>query len=399
MVRNLLLILLSIAFWNSAPRGAMMETPVNITTLDSDFPGGYQVAVANLSGDGKLDVLGLGNTVAWLANPTWKKYPVTGNQTRANIDIAPYDIDGDGKLEIVVASDFALNDSEKGGVLNWFHRSSDPEKPWAPHLIDSYPTTHRIRWADPEGAGRKLLVSAPLMGRGARAPEYDQAAAPLFLYRIPRRPSEDPWPRQIIDDTLHMTHGLKILDFDGDGRDEILTASFEGIHLYHASGQGVNLKWTRTRLCAGEQSTRPSRGSSEVCPGKLKSGRRFLAAIEPWHGDQVVVYLEPGRAGELWQRQSIDSSFNEGHALAVLDLDGDGADEIVAGFRGRKRGVAVYRAQDSSGTSWERSILDDGGIACQGFFLADLRGTGRPAIVGIGGATHNVKLYEFPSVK
>ena len=137
----------------------------------------------------------------------------------------------------------------------------------------------------------------------------------------------------------------------------------------------------------------------EMKQGKLKSGRRFLAAIEPWHGDQVVVYLEPGRGGELWQRQSIDSSYNEGHALAVLDLDGDGTDEIVAGFRGRKRGVVVYRAQDANGTSWGRSILDDGGIACQGFFLADLRGTGRPAIVGIGGASHNVKLYEFPSVK
>jgi hypothetical protein len=196
-----------------------------------------------------------------------------------------------------------------------------------------------------------------------------------------------------------MTHGLKVLDFDGDGRDEVLTASFEGIFLYHASGQGEGLKWTRTHLCDGEQSTRPSRGSSEVFPGKLKNGRRFMAAIEPWHGDQVVVYLEPARAGELWRRQSIDSSFNEGHALAVLDLDGDGSDEIVAGFRGRRRGVAAYRAQDPEGTVWERNVLDEGGIACQGIFLADLRGTGHPAFVAIGGATHNVKLYEFPSAK
>ena len=109
----------------------------------------------------------------------------------------------------------------------------------------------------------------------------------------------------------------------------------------------------------------------------------------------MVVYLDPGRAGGLWQRVSLDSSFNEGHALAVLDLDCDGVDEIVAGFRGKKRGVTVYRAKDADGAIWERNILDDGGIACQGLFLADLRGSGRPAIVGIGGATHNIKLYEF----
>jgi len=372
-----------------------MEIPVSITVLDSDFPGGYQVAVADIDGDGKPDVLGLGESVNWLANPSWKKRPVTGPQYRGNIDIAALDIDGDGKLEIATASSFALNNSESGGVLNWFSRTPGLENPWTAHRIDSYPTTHRIRWADPEGNGRKVLISAPLMGRGAKAPDYDQAPAPLFLYRVPARPADEPWPRQTIDDTLHMTHGLEILDFDGDGRDEILTASYEGVHLFHAAGRGDGLEWTRTRLCAGEQSTRPSRGSSEVRLGRLKNGRRFIATIEPWHGDQVVVYLEPDRPGGLWQRRSIDSSFDGGHALAVLDVDRDGGDEILAGFRGKKCGVAAYRASDAGGTKWERSVLDDGGIACQGFFVADLRATGRPAAVGIGGATHNVKLYEF----
>lgn len=395
LLRLALLVTLGVLVLGNAADAGRPTLDVRTTILDDDFPAGYQVAVADINGDGKPDIIGLGSTVAWLENPTWRKHPITADQTRGNIDLALHDIDGDGLLDIAVASDFALNDSTRGGTLSWFSRTADLSQPWTLHPIDAYPTTHRIRWADVDGTGHKVLISAPILGRGAKAPEYDQAPAPLFLYRIPANPFKDPWPRQIIDESHHVLHGLEILDFDGDGREEILTASFEGIFMVHAAGAGSDLKWSKTQLCAGEQETRPARGASEVHVGKLKGNRRFIAALEPWHGDEVAVYLPPLHAGELWHRRVIDSSFSEGHALAVMDMDGDGSEEIVAGFRGKKRGVVAYRATDESGGNWEKFVLDDGGIACQGFFLADLRGSGRMGIVGIGGATHNIKLYEL----
>ena len=74
--------------------------------------------------------------------------------------------------------------------------------------------------------------------------------------------------------------------------------------------------------------------------GRL-DGRRFLATIEPWHGEQVVVYTR-AKAGDLWSRHAIDDSFRDGHALLCADLDGDGNDEIVAGFRGPGTSLYVY---------------------------------------------------------
>jgi hypothetical protein len=38
-------------------------------------------------------------------------------------------------------------------------------------------------------------------------------------------------------------------------------------------------------------------------------------------------------------------------------------------------------------------VIDDGGIAAQGVFIADVNGDGRPDVVAAGGTTHNVKLY------
>ena len=46
------------------------------------------------------------------------------------------------------------------------------------------------------------------------------------------------WTAHLIDDSLTVVHGVHVIDWDDDGRDEILTASFEGVHLFDAaSGQ------------------------------------------------------------------------------------------------------------------------------------------------------------------
>src|SRR5262249_45826775 len=158
--------------------------------------------------------------------------------------------------------------------------------------------------------------------------------------------------------TLPVVHGVQVLDWDGDGREEILTASRQGVHLFHFQGSGDHLTWTKTQLCAGNQESSPARGSSEVRVGHLKGGHRFIATVEPWHGTQVVVYHPPNTAGVLWKRAVIDDSMDQGHAVWTADLDGDGADEIIVGFRGQRHGVIVYRAADAAGTRWERTVVD-----------------------------------------
>ena len=57
----------------------------------------------------------------------------------------------------------------------------------------------------------------------------------------------------------------------------------------------------------------PECGSSEVRLGKLGK-QRFITAIEPWHGNQVVVYLPRGKS---WKRVVIEDGMLNAHALAV----------------------------------------------------------------------------------
>jgi len=366
------------------------------------IPSGYQVAVADVDGDGRPDVLALSSAESvaeWYENPSWRARPIT-TATRQNISLAPLFRKGYPQRGLALASDFSLHDSTEGGSVWWGEPGDSLDSEWSLRLLGRIPTSHRLRWADLEGTGRLGLVDVPLLGYGAKEPDY-KGGAPLTWFEPPEPllrghvsatdTGKGAWLPHLIDDSLTVVHGVHIMDWDHDGRDEILTASFEGVHLFHSSGAGRDLRWTKTQLAAGDQVSSLRRGSSEIGVGRL-DGRRFLATIEPWHGEHVVVYTRE-KPGDLWSRHAIDDSFRDGHALVCADLDGDGNDEIVAGFRGPGTSLYVYYAADPSGLKWERQTLDTQ-MAASGVVVADINGDGLLDVVAIGASTANVQWYE-----
>ena len=357
--------------------------------LIANLPGVYQCAVADINGDGKPDVLGLSsgkNEIAWYENPTWQKHVIT-TATRGNIDLAAYDMDGDGKPELAVASAFDLSNTRQGGRLQWFQAGSDAKGEWSGHDFAAIPTAHRLRWADWDGNGKKELVVVPILGEGATPPGYAVAVAVTNYAFIDGKATA-----AIIDRSLTVAHGMRILDFDGDGRDELLVASYKGVTLFAPQGKGASRAWRKTLLASGEQTLPPKRGSSEIDRGWLKGKRPFLATIEPWHGNEVVVYTPPSDGKGLWQRHVLDDTLEDGHALGCVDLNGDGQSEIIAGYRGGTHNLYGYRCVDAEGGKWERFIIDAGGMGGSGLVIADLNADKRPDILCCGSDT--IKWYE-----
>ena len=216
---------------------------------------------------------------------------------------------------------------------------------------------------------------------GQRFPPVEGDSVPIYLYRPGK------WTRETIsEEPKGVLHAINPVNWDGSARQQLLTASYAGIHRLEL----VQGKWVSTRLAQGDPRPWPLCGSSEVRLGHLGQ-QRILVAIEPWHGNQVVVYVPEG---EQWKRVVLEDKMENGHALAVGDLDGDGRDEIVCGFRGKGYQLSIYQAADAKGERWNKTVLDDGGIAAADCVIGDFTGDGRPDIVAIGASTGNLKLYE-----
>ncbi|MDX1561746.1 MAG: VCBS repeat-containing protein, partial [Gammaproteobacteria bacterium] len=199
------------------------------------------------------------------------------------------------------------------------------------------------------------------------------------------RPGE--WQRATITDQNEgVVHGLLPWDADGDGRAEVLTAGRLGIHLHRHMVSG---DWSREALSVGVPEPYPDGGSSDLAAGTIE-GAPMLAAIEPFHGNNVVVYRQsPGRE---WQRSVIDTELVNGHSLAAADFDGDGNSEIVAaGTRGPKN-VYLYRTVD--GATWQRVIVDDD-ISANSCTVGDINADGRIDLACIDASSpFNLKWYE-----
>lgn len=350
-------------------------------TIASGLTGGYQVVPADVNRDGRPDLIALASGMSelvWFENPGWQRHVIATNLSQM-INLAF--LESGPRPVIVLASGFSSEARESTGIVSVLEPDGDPRQMWRMREIDRLPTSHRLRLADIDGSGSKVVVNAPLTAPDASPPEY-RGHVPLVYYR----PGE--WKRRLIgDENEGVMHGITVIDWDGDGRDAILTASFSGIHLYKLLHDG---RWSRTELAKGDPSPWPKCGASDIAVGSLGL-RRFLCTIEPWHGNQVVVYREES-AG--WVRQVIDDSYVDGHTIQAADLNGDGRDEIIAGYRGAGGAVYVYDAEDDSARAWQRRLLDKGGVAAAACVAVDLNGDGRTDLACIGSASANLKWYE-----
>jgi hypothetical protein len=346
-------------------------------TIDDKVEIGYGLAIGDVDGDGKVDILLADKKkFVWYKNPEWTEHLFLENLTfKDNVCIAAEDIDGDGKVEVAVGAQWNpgnTTDREQSGSVHYLIRPDDLSKPWTAMQLPHDPTTHRMRWCKVEG--KWALLALPLHGEGNKGGAGENGVK-VTAYFIPVD-GKGQVGLKVLDDSLHATHNFDHVN------DRILVGGKEGVLQLAPEKKMLPL----SGMTAGV-------GEVRMMSTPTQAG---VAVIEPMHGSSLVTYLQPKAGGE-YVRAVLDDDLNQGHAIATGDFLGLGRDQVVAGWRNpnkeKKIGVKIYVPEDAAGTKWKSYWVDDNGMAAEDLKAADLNGDGKLDLIASGRVSKNLKIY------
>ena len=297
------------------------------------------MTVADVNGDRKPDVVAVTeDAVVWYENPSWRKQDIIRRRPRG----------------ITSASSRTTSTATAGSI-------SPSGAGWRPPDTKN-PSTLQWLGRDAQAAGRSIPIrfeepdTAPAaLGRRERGPARSnwwsppcRAAAPRARTggkgrgcassstTFPRNPGTSPGRSRSRTSSLHTIHNLQLLDVDGDHRDEIVVAAWEGVFVLDRDLAG---RWTKTRLGTGNQESNRPKGRAR----SKSAGCRRASPTSPRSSPGTVTRSSstPRTRRPITRRrrrlalvaQVIAEPLQWGHAVWCADLDDDDDDELIIGQR------------------------------------------------------------------
>jgi len=349
-----------------------------------EIPPGEGLKVADVDRDGRSDVIINGH---WLKNPgrrtdTWRLLPFTSSWTWPHTVIDVGDVNGDGRLDIVMAP------AEPAGQryrISWFEGPADPAREWIEHVIeDSAESAHHfVGVADFDRDGRLDVASAVM----------HQAQAPAEIKVYLNHGGGKGWSKRTLATTG--SHNMRIIDFDGDGDPDLFGANWGGknqqIELWinqTCSPVAGCPCWRRHEI----DSQRPGKAVFIQAGDLDGDGLLDLAAGGFW-------YRNPGRPGGGWERHSFGEPANDVVLLADLDGDGD-IDALATQWReDREDARFVFAENKGSGQFALRTDLPSGaGDFLQGRALGRFTtAAGLQIALSWHASDHGIELLTVPA--
>lgn len=314
------------------------------------------IGVGDFNHDGKLDIVAGPNL--YLA-PGWKPVKIR-TLTGPGVDDAgkgymddfanlPLDVDRDGKLDVVSVGWFSKS-------VRWHRNGLGAEGDWTEVVADANGNFESAEIVDIDGDGRALEILANTKHTVWFEAGKDASGKPTLIKHVI---SEKP-----------MGFGGGAGDINGDGRPDVLRpdAWFEA-PIDPRAGQWVEHPWA-LGAPDGKSDHTPQILVCDVNSDKLPD---VVTSSAHKHG---IFWYQQVRGGEgiAWKQHVIDDSWSQAHSLALVDIDGDGTPDLVAGKRfmahnGKdpdefgKLGVYWYRLQRGPQPQWTRyPISFDEGI-------------------------------------
>jgi hypothetical protein len=364
--------------------GGTQQVTFSVHRLGTDHAEG--VTTLDLNGDGLPDIL---SGAYWYENPgpqggEWKRHQYreagTVNEFVADCGEWTIDVNHDGAPDVVTAA-WQLN-----GIW-WYENPKKLGAEWKKHLITNSYDTEGGWMADINGDGVPDLIFSHYNHSGILWIDFSGAQPKVHHAGNPEMDG----------------HGIGVADIDGDGLADILTP--DG-WLKQIDANKDQWEW--------HPDWKMDDAGFPIIGFDVNNDSKMDVIYGQGHSYGLYWLEQIGDADDRhWVRHAIDESFSQVHALKLVDLDGDGEMELLAGKRYRGHDgndpgsydplvVYYYKINRKNGqfTRYPISINGTAGAGTQ-FVTVDIDGDGDIDIVTAGKTGvhffENLKINKVPN--
>ena len=332
--------------------------------------------VGDFNGDGKLDIVA--GPYLYLA-PDFKPLKIRTLQGSVDEqgkgyyhDFAnlPFDVDGDGKLDVVSVDWFSMSST-------WFRNSLGTEGEWPMALIDKNGNFECADFACIDGKTPALLPHV----------------RPTVWYERGAGADGKPGLIKRVVSTKELEWGAGVGDINGDGRPDIIRPNM----WFEAPADPRNDKWIEHPIALGARNGKVAHTAQILVFDVNGDGLNDILCSDA-HGYGVFWYEQVREGGNIsFKQHVIDDSWTQPHCLALGDLDGCGLPELVTGKRCMAHNgsdpeetaplcVYYYKLQRKPEVKWTRHTVsaNEGIGSGMNVWLVDLDGDGDLDIVVTG---------------
>jgi FG-GAP-like repeat/WW domain len=358
-----------ISWYENNGDGTFSSQPRVIST---HADGAWSVYVADLDGDGDIDVLSaswMDNKIAWYENmgdSTFSTERVISRDAQGARSVFAMDLDGDGDIDVLSASDrddkVAWYENHGAGVFS------------AAKVITQHATgTYSVFAADLDNDGDTDVLCA--ITNGTQIVWFENDGSGNFSHP------------NIVTHLAKRAFSVYAADIDGDGNLDILSASADDnkVAWYKNDGDGTfssqNVITTQAKLVRSIYAVdMDGDGDMDVLSASTTDGR-------------VAWYENTGyHSGTFSSQKVISSGFGDPWSVFVADVDGDGdMDVLTASNTNRRIG---WFENTSGGTFSEPHTITSQAHSPRTVHGVDLDGDGDMDVLSASLGGNNVTWYE-----
>jgi hypothetical protein len=322
----------SIRWWSNTDGSGTQWTQYQIASM----PMVRRATCGDIDSDGDWDVAACGNggAVTWFENTDGSGTDWTGNPvTSAGADVYYLDctdLDGDGRMDIVTAEYYANR-------IVWWRNADGTGGSWEEIPVDGGSNPYFVEAWDMDLDGDQDILGS-LFG--------DMAC--YWWENLDGHGTS--WSPHQIGGTLMDPRYLDPADVDGDGDTDVLGTGYSNV-LWWENKDGTATAWETHIIDSTFLGAHDVEGSDLDCDGDQD------VLTVSFNTEEILWWENLDGAGNSWSEHMLDPFFEDGCAICVSDIDGNGTpDPLGAAYVDDE--IAWWNLLEFSDGYLESSILD-----------------------------------------